>query len=349
MRVKNLILISLASLALAALSGCPAGSRTTKSQLAGQPEGPVVSSQPSPGVEESPEVAAEAASESGEAATAVAPSSEELDAIPAPGELDGQWFALYGSGFAGPVKFDYANGHVIDFKADGRADWSVRNNGSVVATVQTRYKVDGATLLLNFSPSKFGETTEFSSSTPLGFGRDQAIGLSAGRDKEVGLSGGRDKEVGLSGGRDHEVGLSAELDEGKDTELKLALLSDGRFLALTDSFNHLMVYGRVNNPGTKLAAGAAGKWQGHMSQHDSFEASFSLQGSQVSATLDNGKGSFSGVLTQGYFVGEINGPQGKELAAILPEDEMNLNGVYTPEPYNELRLHFDFARSASQS
>jgi hypothetical protein len=333
MQVKNISLVALALAAVTALSACPGKKPPSESVALREP---AVSSQPrlEPG-----EQVVEGVSESGEAATAETLDQKAIDAIPEGDEISGQWFALYGSSFGGPVKFDYANGHVIDFKENNSADWIIRRDGSQVAVIPTRYRLDGGSLVLDFNQESLFDSRDFSSQTPLGFGRDKEIGLSAGRDSVVGLSGGRDKEVGLK----------ENLPAGSPNELKLALISDGRFLALTDAFNHLMVYGRVKNPGTSLASGLKGDWQGHMRPQERFDASFSLDGTRVSAVLAEGRGNFEGVLTQGYVVGEISRGETRELAAILPETADALNGVYTPAPYNELRLQFDFSRAPAQS
>lgn len=316
----NLILLGL--LALSLLAGCPSTKEGTDSQ--GNLQGKAaVSGKPQVGTAEQAPVAA---SESGEAPTSAAPPAEQMDAIPQDGELTGKWFSLFAQQFKIQHLYTSVEGHTLDFGKDGYVTWALRGMSRAGVGMRTPYRVEGDAIILTYSESELTHNSALAA-TPLGFGRDKEVGLdSAGRDKEIGLV---DKGASPSG------------DTQK--EIRLTMVSDGYYLALSDEFGNVSVYGRDRNPGKANLQGLPGKWAGHAAPNEQFGADFSIAGDEVSAKLDNGK-TFKGRIVEGYVVGELTASDSVNVAAILPVDAHTLNGMFMENPGWTPQLHFDFMR-----
>jgi hypothetical protein len=319
--VTALALLTLAVL----LAGCPKPA-VKDVVISGKPTGTEVSGAPAGGTE-TPAASAEDADSETAPAVEAAP---DTDPVPDAGELTGKWFALYGRHTLGPAEFTYEDGHTVEFFPDGTAVWSIFRSGADISHMGSRFSLRGDTLSMTFSPAE-DSSKEYSQLTPLGFGRDQEIGLtSAGRDQEIGLA-------------DQQAGGEAR----GAYKLDLDVSSDGQFLSMTGDGGKLMVYGRDDSPSAGSVPAINGEWLGHMSAHETFPATFEINGSDLTMTYGGddpvgARGTFRGTFTHGYFVGELVSEREPSFAALTPTATGALNGVYTPDPYRELKLHFDF-------
>jgi hypothetical protein len=252
----------------------------------------------------------------------------KLDAVPEEDELKGRWFALYGRSGISPAKYTYEDGHIVEFLGNGKAAWIIRRGGAPISNIPSSFSLQGDRMSMEFDPA-LDTSREFGQYTPLGFGRDQEIGL---------LSAGRDDEIGLAESRKDKAPKGPAL-------LDFEVSSDGQFLSIKGGEGQLMVYGREDVENADEVPDFNGEWTGHMSRTEIFPADFKLKGKNLEVKYGkSGMGSFRGSFTHGYFVGEMVSEREASFAALTPTENGAINGVYSPDPFNDIRLHFDFTR-----
>ena len=167
---------------------------------------------------------------------------------------------------------------------------------------------------------------------------DDEIGLAtAPKDEEIGLTGSHmDDEVGLTSGGG-KVGFTPLL---RSLEFSL----DGNFLAVSDQFGHLTVYGRVQADPPASPPELSGEWLGTAGSLSGEPVSFEWDGKELIGDLGLGGSVFTGSYNSGYFIGTVEGGAVQAMVALDPLSASDLNGTYCAAPYGETSPVYDFMR-----
>lgn len=331
--MRNLSVLVVVAAALLLGAGCPkgdkpaapAGSATSGSASAGgeaaAPGGDSTGSQTAaqlpPGSEETsatPDAGAAAGSSSG-AAKASDPSL-----------LAGEWFALFGRQDEGIVEDAWKTNQRVKFDKQGQVVFSLNIQGKP-GDVQGTYTAADGTIKLTISAAKSVQSG-LSHLVPLGIGRNEEVGLlkQAGRNEEIGLN--------KTGAPDASGNIMRDV--------KYAVF--GGFLMLSDSFDHLLVYGKMPAGQEAPAPDLAGAWTANFGASSGIDTIGAWDGKQLTFDLGS-EGKFAGTLVHGFVVGAIKRTSGTSLAALFPQDSNRLKGVYMPDPYLEFKTDLELVRA----
>jgi hypothetical protein len=230
---------------------------------------------------------------------------------PQKGELTGTWFALLGNGKFGGSTFTYDSGHRIEFLPSGAAIWMLGDKSA-----ESSWSLGGGQLAVIMGPGE--DITSFGKITPLGFGRDDEVGL-----------------------------LSADAPGEKDKTMGFSFKPkvDGPVLALIGKQGELMVYGRADNGSAENAPDVSGNWKLTPAVGQSYDAAVKMQGNQMVAEWGPYHSRFVGDYTHGFFVGRISSSGGTALAAVAAAPGGQLDGVISMEPFEAVEPTFDFTRT----
>ncbi|MDQ3023808.1 MAG: hypothetical protein M3R04_05405 [bacterium] len=227
---------------------------------------------------------------------------------PSKAELEGKWFALYGGVGAASGTYTYENGHQIEFMGNGMARWSMGGGNDL----SSKWEVNTGEIVLSIeNPDQLGDSYK---ATPLGFGRDDEIGLMSASGERSGL------------------------------KYRFKPLLDGGFLALMGRNGEMMVYGRVNNNAPDSAPDVSGSWKLVPATGQIHDAEVKAVDSMLQARWGSYRSQFEGNYTHGYWVGTVTSTGGMAFAAVHPGSSGGLDGVISTEPYNEMATTFDFSR-----
>jgi len=307
------LLLFVLVIGLLALAGCPRPA--SKTNVA-------VSSTSTGAAETTPETADASApaadsgqgqASDGEPAVANGEATGETAHKPTTKELQGKWFALYGGTGMGAKTYSYENGHRLDFLDNGMAIWELSGNGGNALHVVSKWNATSGDITVTVDkPDSL--TKEGIKSTPLAFGRDD------------------------------EVGLTATNGETPPAVFRFTPELDGQFLALKGTKGELMVYGRVDNPVGANVPDVSGNWTlvSAPGQQDDVKVTVTGDTMETSWGAHN---NFKGKYSRGYFIGMVTSPTGSAYAAVMPRSDGTLDGVISTEPYDKWQSTFDFTRA----
>lgn len=235
-------------------------------------------------------------------------------------DLEGKWFALFGHHDLGVMTHSWVDGHNVEFRKNGQAFWYKVVNGAEVGTLDSQWNLRGNQLMLSFSAVKAVESG-LSKVAPLGIGKDEEIGLT----------------------NTPAPGMNASAMVLLDTVLDLEL--DHNYLVLRDGYSRLMVYGRDANEVHGIPEEWDGDWVGKGKGERRIAAQFEMQGDVLKAQMDHRTRRFSGELVNGYYVGDLIGPNGSDLVAFFYDELGFLDGVIYPKPYRQVSMDYEFMKA----
>jgi hypothetical protein len=295
---------------LLALSGCPKPADKTNVEVStsgGASDTTIV---------EAPESADATTPDATEAPPAT-PGGEETGETahkPTTKELEGKWFALYGGIGVGARTYTFENGHQLEFLDNGMAIWELAGTGGDQFQVVSKWNMTSGDIIL--SVDKRGDISKGVEQTPLGFGRDD------------------------------EVGLTGSQAETPRPVFRFTPEMDGAFLALKGMKGELMVYGRVENANAESVPDVSGDWVLVSAPGQQDDVTVKMVARQMETSWGPYHNTFKGKFSNGYFIGPITSSAGTAYAAVMPKPDGTLDGVISTEPYNKWQATFDFTRAA---
>jgi hypothetical protein len=251
----------------------------------------------------------------------------ETAAATDPSLLAGEWFAMFGRQDEGIVEDAWKTNQRVKFDKQGQVVFELDINGKP-GTVQGTYSAASGVVTLKL-PAVKSVQSGLSHMAPLGIGRNEEVGLlkQADRNEEIGL----DKKSG-----------AADATGNISRDVKFAVY--GGFLMLSDSFDHLLIYGKFPAGQQAPVPDLAGAWTANIGTSTGLDTTGAWDGKQL--TFDLGpEGKFTGTLVHGFVVGALRRTHGISLTALFPQDNDKLKGVYIPDPYLELKTDLELVRS----
>jgi hypothetical protein len=333
MRNLSVLVMIVAAMLLAA--GCPKGEKpapadgSATNSMAPSGSNTAASSSESTGSETAaqPPAGSEGASAtSNNGAAGSAPAGESAAAAD-PSLLAGEWFAMFGRQDEGIVEDAWKTNHRIKFDKEGNVVFTLSINGKP-QDVQGKYAAASGVVKLTLSAVK-SVKSGLSHIAPLGIGRNEEVGLlkQAGRNEEIGLD--KKSDVPDAAGN-------------ITRDVKYAVY--GGFLMLSDSYDHLLIYGKFPGNQAPPAPDLAGAWTASIGANTGIATTNAWDGKQL--TFDLGpQGKFTGTLVHGFVVGSIQRTPGLSLAALFPQGSDQLKGVYMPDPYLEFKTDLELVRA----
>lgn len=259
---------------------------------------------------------------------AAAPSSTgETAKSDDPSLLAGEWFAMFGRQDEGIIEDSWKTNQRVKFDKQGKVLFTFEIHGKP-GDVECSYTADSGVVKLQLPAAKAVQSG-LSHMAPLGIGRNEEVGLlkQAGRNEEIGLN--QQSDVTQSAGR-------------ITRDVKYAIYGD--FLMLSDSFEHLLIYGKYPANQTAAVGDLGGDWTVNLGASTGIDTVSAWDGKQL--TFDLGaQGKFTGTLVHGFVVGVIKRTPGLSLAALYPQSSEQLLGVYVPDPFLELKTDFALVRA----
>jgi hypothetical protein len=312
MRLNVFVLI----LGLLALAGCPKPASKTNVDVSTTSSG-------STQVVETPEQTADATTPPGTEAKPAegqpaVPGGEatgETAHKPSAKELQGKWFALYGGVGMGAKTYSYDNGHQLEFLANGMAIWDVSGKGDAAQQVVSKWDATSGDITVTV-------------------------------DKPDSLSGDSFKSTPLAFGRDDEVGLTAADGKAQPAVFRFTPEMDGGFLALKGMRGELMVYGRVDNAVGANVPDVSGDWVLVSAPGQQDDVKVTVTGNTMETSWGAYHSTFKGNYSRGYFIGMVTSTAGNAYAAVTPGPNGTLDGVISTEPFDKWQSTFDFTRAS---
>jgi len=312
----RLLWISIAIVGLLALAGCPKPKTQTSVDVSSTSSGETkVVETPESASATTPDATAPADNTGGQPAVANGEATGETAHKPDTKELQGKWFALYGGIGMGAKTYSFENGHQLEFLDNGMAIWALTGNGGDQMQVVSKWDLNSGQISLSIDkPDSLGKPGV--ANTPLAFGRDD------------------------------EVGLTAANGEPQPVVFRFTPEMDGGFLALKGMKGELMVYGRADNGSGKNVPNVAGNWVLVSAPGQQDDAKITITGDTMEAEWGSFHSVFKGKYSHGYFIGIVTSTAGTAYAAVQPKTDGTLDGVISTEPYSKWQSTFDFTRAS---